>query len=98
MGGRLVSPPFTPPEGLRQDGTPGRSPKECAAVVLELKKRPRPRSPSLTTPVAVMNTLAGLISADRCRRQGEGGQRSCFQGSSHSSWYNLKCILRSQSV
>lgn len=37
-------------------------PKECAAVVLELKKRPNPRSPSFTSPVAVMNTLAGLIS------------------------------------
>lgn len=31
-------------------------------MVLELKKRPRPRSPSFTTPVAVMKTLAGLIS------------------------------------
>lgn len=37
-------------------------PKECAAVVLELKNRPSPRSPSFTTPVAVMNTLAGFIS------------------------------------
>lgn len=37
-------------------------PSECAAVVFELKKRPRPRSPSLTTPEAVMNTFAGLIS------------------------------------
>lgn len=37
-------------------------PKECAAVVLELKKRPNPRSPNFTSPVAVMNTLAGLIS------------------------------------
>ena len=37
-------------------------PSECAAVVLELKKRPRPRSPSLTTAVAVTNTLAGLMS------------------------------------
>lgn len=37
-------------------------PKECAAVVLELKKRPSPRSPSFTSPVAVMNTLAGLMS------------------------------------
>lgn len=42
---------------------PGESlPNECAAVVLELKKRPSPRSPSFTTPVAVMNTLAGFIS------------------------------------
>ena len=37
-------------------------PSECAAVVLELKKRPRPRSPSLTTAEAVTNTLAGLMS------------------------------------
>lgn len=37
-------------------------PKECAAVVLELKNRPSPRSPSFTTPVAVMNTFAGFIS------------------------------------
>ena len=37
-------------------------PKECAAVVLELKKRPRPRSPNFTTPVAVINTLAGFMS------------------------------------
>lgn len=40
-------------------------PRECAAVVLELKKRPRPRSPSLTTASAVTNTLAGLISVRR---------------------------------
>lgn len=39
-------------------------PRECAAVVLELKKRPSPKSPSFTTPVAVMKTLAGLISAE----------------------------------
>lgn len=38
-------------------------PSEWAAVVSELKKRPRPRSPSFTMPVAVMNTLAGLMSA-----------------------------------
>lgn len=37
-------------------------PRECAAVVLELKYRPSPRSPSLTSPVAVMKTLAGFIS------------------------------------
>lgn len=37
-------------------------------MVSELKKRPRPRSPSFTTPVAVMNTLAGLMSAG----EGEG--------------------------
>lgn len=46
-------------------------PREWAAVVSELKKRPRPRSPSFTTPVAVMNTLAGLMSA------GEGETGSC---------------------
>lgn len=33
-------------------------------MVSELKKRPRPRSPSFTMPVAVMNTLAGLMSAE----------------------------------
>lgn len=44
-------------------------PREWAAVVSELKKRPRPRSPSFTMPVAVMNTLAGLMSAG----EGEGG-------------------------
>lgn len=32
---------------------------------MELKKRPKPRSPSFTTPVAVMKTLAGLISLKR---------------------------------
>ena len=37
-------------------------PSEWAAVVLELKKRPKPRSPSLTIAVFVTNTLAGLIS------------------------------------
>ncbi len=37
-------------------------PRECAALVLELKNRPSPRSPSLTSPVAVMKTLAGFIS------------------------------------
>lgn len=37
-------------------------PRECAAVVLELKNRPRPRSPSLTSPVAVMKTFDGFIS------------------------------------
>lgn len=31
-------------------------------MVLELKNRPRPRSPSFTTPVAVMNTFAGFMS------------------------------------
>lgn len=44
-------------------------PSEWAAVVLELKNRPNPKSPSFTTPVAVMNTLAGLISD---RREEEG--------------------------
>lgn len=34
-------------------------------MVLELKNRPSPKSPSFTTPVAVMNTLAGLISDRR---------------------------------
>ena len=38
-------------------------PSECAAVVLLLKNRPKPRSPSFTTPAPVMNTLAGLMSA-----------------------------------
>ena len=37
-------------------------PSECAAVVLELKNLPRPRSPSFTTAEAVTNTLAGFIS------------------------------------
>lgn len=40
-------------------------PSEWAAVVLELKNRPSPKSPSFTTPVAVMNTLAGLMSDRR---------------------------------
>lgn len=38
-------------------------PRECAAVVLELKNLPSPKSPNLTTPEAVINTFAGLISA-----------------------------------
>lgn len=42
-------------------------------MVSELKKRPRPRSPSFTMPVAVMNTLAGLMST------GEG----------HSGWCQI---------
>ena len=37
-------------------------PREWAAVVLELKNLPSPKSPSLTTPDAVMNTFAGLMS------------------------------------
>lgn len=37
-------------------------------MVSELKKRPRPRSPSFTTPVAVMNTLAGLMSVGKEKR------------------------------
>ena len=39
-------------------------PKECAACVLELKYLPNPRSPSLTTPAAVINTLLGLMSVE----------------------------------
>ncbi len=31
-------------------------------MVFELKKRPKPRSPNLTTAEAVTNTFAGLIS------------------------------------
>lgn len=46
-------------------------PKEWAAVVWELKNRPSPKSPSFTTPVAVMKTLAGLISRGRRRRREE---------------------------
>lgn len=38
-------------------------------MVSELKKRPRPRSPSFTMPVAVMNTLAGLMSRCMTRRE-----------------------------
>ena len=49
-------------------------PREWAAVVSELKKRPRPRSPSFTMPVAVMNTLAGLMST------GEGHDGWCQIG------------------
>lgn len=48
-------------------------PSEWAAVVLELKNRPSPKSPSFTTPVAVMNTLAGLISD---RRDEEGWRKN----------------------
>ncbi len=44
-------------------------PNECAAVVFELKNRPSPKSPSLTTADAVTKTLAGLIS--RRRKEGE---------------------------
>ena len=44
-------------------------PSECAAVVFELKNRPSPRSPSLTTPCAVMKTLAGLMSRCMIRRE-----------------------------
>lgn len=61
--GRLLVSPLWPPRmglsGRRQAPLP----REWAAVVSELKKRPRPRSPSFTMPVAVMNTLAGLMSA-----------------------------------
>ena len=38
-------------------------PRDTALVVLELKYLPSPRSPSLTIPCAVINTLAGFISA-----------------------------------
>ena len=43
-----------------------RIPRECAAVVLELKNLPSPKSPSFTTADAVTNTLAGLISVCVC--------------------------------
>lgn len=56
-----------PRMATRAAGQTGASPREWAAVVSELKKRPRPRSPSFTMPVAVMNTLAGLMSARRRR-------------------------------
>lgn len=62
-------------------------PKECAAVVLELKKRPRPRSPSLTTPVAVMNTFAGLMSGHRGAIGGKMRSVWLFSGTkNHFSW------------
>ena len=48
-------------------------PKEWAAVVLELKNRPRPKSPSFTTAFAVTKTLAGLMS-EGGRRGREGGR------------------------
>ena len=44
-------------------------PREWAAVVLELKNRPRPRSPNFTTADAVTNTLAGLMSVWRERER-----------------------------
>lgn len=58
-------------------------------MVSELKKRPRPRSPSFTMPVAVMNTLAGLMSTGqghgigvgRAGLEGMGGGRR--PGSDH---------------
>ena len=40
----------------------GALPRDTALVVLELKYLPSPRSPSLTIPCAVINTLAGFIS------------------------------------
>ncbi len=46
-------------------------------MVLELKNRPRPRSPSLTAAEAVTNTLAGLISGDGGR---EGGREGEWEG------------------
>lgn len=67
---------FAPPRGTQDWGRLGCKqaplPKEWAAVVSELKKRPRPRSPSFTTPVAVMNTLAGLMSAGEEKGPGWG--------------------------
>ncbi len=48
------------------------SPKECAAVVFELKKRPSPKSPNFTTADAVTNTLAGLMSEGG--GEGKGGE------------------------
>jgi len=39
-------------------------PRETALVVLELKYRPNPKSPSFTIPCAVIKTLAGFISAN----------------------------------
>lgn len=50
-------------------------PREWAAVVLELKNLPSPKSPSFTTPVAVINTLAGLISARKERKRKERGKK-----------------------
>ena len=50
----------------------GTLPRECAAVVFELKNRPKPRSPSFTTAEAVTNTLAGLMSG-RGEGWGHGG-------------------------
>ena len=38
-------------------------PREWAAVVLELKNRPSPKSPNFTTAEAVTKTFAGLMSA-----------------------------------
>lgn len=58
------------PTGGSEDTVP--LPSEWAAVVSELKKRPRPKSPSFTMPVAVMNTLAGLMSAGRGHGFGMG--------------------------
>lgn len=63
-------PQCRPNQVLRRGRVSPALPKECAAVVLELKKRPRPRSPNFTTPVAVMNTLAGLMSG-RGEEKGE---------------------------
>ena len=51
-----------------------KSPRECAAVVFELKYLPNPRSPSLTTPLAVMKTFAGFISE---KKTPEATSREC---------------------
>lgn len=69
-------------QGLREDI--GLLPSEWAAVVSELKKRPRPRSPSFTMPVAVMNTLAGLMSAGQGHGVGVG--RAGLEGMGRGSF------------
>lgn len=59
--------PFSTKDRKKQRQGGGREeslPREWAAVVLELKKRPKPKSPSFTTPVAVMKTFAGLMSVE----------------------------------
>lgn len=66
-------------------------PKEWAAVVLELKKRPKPRSPSFTSPVAVMNTLAGLMSGSQ-ERDREGDTQS-NQGIIHTPFTSTRQYL-----
>ncbi len=49
-------------------------------MVLELKNRPSPRSPSFTTADAVTKTLAGLISAERGGREGREGEGGRGEG------------------